>query len=126
MGKRQLKCSAWGMPTFNMFGWQKPCYLVADGYADTFKELMDTVAWHEYGTESGNKKCANCMMHSGYETAAVSQTFSGIAGIWATVRAMMSSYQDDDAARQLDDVPPPSSPGTLVQIGAPPAGSQHS
>ena len=123
MGNRQLKCSSWGMPTYNMFGWQKPCYLVADGYSDTFKELMDTVAWHEYGTESGNKKCANCMMHSGYETAAVSQTFSGLGGLLATAKAMFSKYPDPDAARQLDDAPPPSGP--LVQIKMPEAGSQQ-
>ncbi len=62
MGKRPLqKCTPWGMPTFNIFGWQKPCYLLQDGYADTFKELMEATAWQNYGTESGNPKCANCM-----------------------------------------------------------------
>src|SRR5438270_763129 len=68
MGERQYACTPWGMPTYNIFGWQKPCYLLQDGYADTFQELMDSTAWEEYGTESGNPKCANCMVHSGYVT----------------------------------------------------------
>jgi hopanoid biosynthesis associated radical SAM protein HpnH len=67
MGKRHYKCTPWGMPTFNLFGWQKPCYLLQDGYADTFAELMESTKWENYGTESGNPKCANCMVHSGYE-----------------------------------------------------------
>jgi hopanoid biosynthesis associated radical SAM protein HpnH len=65
MGKRNYKCTPWGMPTYNIFGWQKPCYLLQDGYVDTFKELIDTTAWENYGTESGNPKCANCMVHCG-------------------------------------------------------------
>jgi len=66
MGKQQYKCTPWGMPTYNVFGWQKPCYLLQDGYADTFQELLDSTEWQNYGTESGNPKCANCMVHSGY------------------------------------------------------------
>ena len=54
MGKRDYPCTPWGMPTFNLFGWQKPCYLLQDGYADTFDELMRETEWHRYGTESGN------------------------------------------------------------------------
>ncbi len=60
MGKRTYACTPWGMPTYNVFGWQKPCYLMQDGYADTFQELLETTAWQNYGTESGNPKCANC------------------------------------------------------------------
>ncbi len=62
MGKQNYKCTPWGMPTYNIFGWQKPCYLLQDGYADTFQELLDATAWQNYGTESGNPKCANCMV----------------------------------------------------------------
>ena len=70
MGKRNYKCTPWGMPTYNIFGWQKPCYLLQDGYADTFEELIRETDWDRYGTESGNPKCANCMVHSGYEASA--------------------------------------------------------
>jgi len=62
MGKRTYACTPWGMPTYNVFGWQKPCYLLQDGYVDTFQELLDTLS-ASYGTESGNPKCANCMVH---------------------------------------------------------------
>ena len=62
MGKRNYKCTPWGMPTYNIFGWQKPCYLLQDGYADTFEELIRETDWERYGTESGNPKCANCMV----------------------------------------------------------------
>jgi len=67
------------MPTYNVFGWQKPCYLLQDGYVDTFQELLDTTEWQSYGTESGNPKCANCMVHSGYEASAVDHTFQRAA-----------------------------------------------
>ena len=58
MGKRNYKCTPWGMPTYNIFGWQKPCYLLQDGYAESYKELMQTTEWASYGTESGNPQCA--------------------------------------------------------------------
>ncbi|MCC7350403.1 MAG: adenosyl-hopene transferase HpnH [Phycisphaerales bacterium] len=89
MGRRHYSCTPWGMPTYNLFGWQKPCYLLQDGYAQSFKELMDDTAWERYGTESGNPKCANCMVHSGYEASAVDHTFSSLGGMWAAARATL-------------------------------------
>jgi len=104
MGKQNYKCTPWGMPTYNIFGWQKPCYLLQDGYADTFKELLETTAWQNYGTESGNAKCANCMVHSGYEASAVDYTFSGIGGLWTTVKAMFGGeYEDSEALLMLNE-----------------------
>ena len=82
MGKRNFSCTPWGMPTYNVFGWQKPCYLLQDGYADSFAELMAETAWAQYGTESGNPKCANCMVHSGYEASAVDYAFSSLRRIF--------------------------------------------
>src|SRR5947209_12085384 len=70
MGKREYRCTPWGMPTYSIFGWQRPCYLLQEGYADTFQELMDATAWANYGNESGNPKCANCIVHRGYEATA--------------------------------------------------------
>ena len=70
MGKRTYKCTPWGMPTYNIFGWQKPCYLLQDGYAESYKELMETTEFSNYGTESGNPQCANCMVHCGFEGTA--------------------------------------------------------
>jgi len=62
MGKQHYASTPWGMPTYNVFGWQKPCYLLQDGYADSFQELMDSVDWHNYSTESGNPKCAKSQL----------------------------------------------------------------
>ncbi|PPR31867.1 MAG: 7-carboxy-7-deazaguanine synthase [Alphaproteobacteria bacterium MarineAlpha6_Bin6] len=68
-GNQSYKCTPWGNPTRNIFGWQKPCYLIGEGYVKTFKELMETTDWDKYGT--GNyEKCADCMVHCGYEPTA--------------------------------------------------------
>ncbi len=69
-GNQSYRCTPWGNPTRNYFGWQRPCYLLGEGYAKTFRELMDETDWDSYGT--GNyEKCADCMVHSGYEATAV-------------------------------------------------------
>ena len=68
-GNQEFHCTPWGMPTRNIFGWQKPCYLLGEGYAKTFAELMDTTDWDSYGTGQ-YEKCANCMAHCGYEPTA--------------------------------------------------------
>jgi hopanoid biosynthesis associated radical SAM protein HpnH len=119
MGKRHYTCTPWGMPTYNIFGWQKPCYLLQDGYADTFRELMESTEWQNYGTESGNPRCANCMVHSGYEASAVNDTFGSLRGFVDTVKAtLFSSYTDAGAARLLDELSSPEHAGPLVQIEA--------
>ncbi len=116
MGKRNYRCTPWGMPTYNIFGWQKPCYLMQDGYVDTFAELLETTAWERYGTESGNPKCANCMVHSGYEASSVDDTFGSLRGFAATIRATFSRYRDRDALQQLEQAG--AAPLVQLQIGA--------
>ncbi len=120
MGKRSFRCTPWGMPTYNVFGWQKPCYLLQDGYADTFSELMAETAWAQYGTESGNPKCANCMVHSGYEASAVDYAFGSMRGFVAMAKAaLFSKYQDEDAKALLNEpYKPVHSYNPLVQIKA--------
>jgi hopanoid biosynthesis associated radical SAM protein HpnH len=72
-GNQSFHCTPWGNPTRTYFGWQRPCYLLGEGYANTFKELMEQTDWDRYGT--GNyEKCADCMVHSGYEATAVTET----------------------------------------------------
>jgi len=72
-GNQTFHCTPWGNPTRTYFGWQRPCYLLGEGYAKSFKELMETTDWDRYGT--GNyEKCADCMVHSGYEATAVAET----------------------------------------------------
>ncbi|MFS8606620.1 MAG: adenosyl-hopene transferase HpnH [Gammaproteobacteria bacterium] len=75
-GNQSYQCTPWANPTYNIFGWQKPCYLLVDeGYASSFKELMETTDWDKYGT-GRNPKCDNCMAHCGYEGTAVEDTFA--------------------------------------------------
>jgi hopanoid biosynthesis associated radical SAM protein HpnH len=69
-GNQSFHCTPWGMPTRNIFGWQRPCYLLGEGYAKTYAELMETTDWDSYGT-GRYEKCANCMAHCGYEPTAV-------------------------------------------------------
>lgn len=69
-GERSYQCTPWGNPTRNVFGWQRPCYLMSDGYAKTFKELLETTEWDRYGT-GRDPRCADCMVHCGYEPTSV-------------------------------------------------------
>ncbi len=74
-GNQDYQCTPWSNPTRNIFGWQKPCYLMDDaGYAESFKELMETTPWEHYGTGL-NPKCDNCMAHCGYEGTAADDAF---------------------------------------------------
>jgi hopanoid biosynthesis associated radical SAM protein HpnH len=87
-GNQQYHCTPWSMPARNVFGWQKPCYLLGEGYTQSFKELMETTDWDSYGTGK-YEKCADCMVHCGYEGTAVADTVArpwraakvGLAGI---------------------------------------------
>lgn len=73
-GNQTYECTPWGNPTRNVFGWQKPCYLlVGEGYAPTFSALMEETEWNKYGV-GRNPKCDNCMVHSGFEATAVNDT----------------------------------------------------
>ena len=74
-GKVDFACTAWGIPSYSVLGWQRPCYLMADGYASSYKELIETTAWEQYG-RGKDPRCANCMAHCGYEPSAVTATMS--------------------------------------------------
>jgi hopanoid biosynthesis associated radical SAM protein HpnH len=90
MGKRDFECTPWGNPTYNVFGWQRPCYLLQEGYAATFKDLLETTRWEDYGRSSGNEKCRDCMVHCGYEPSAVHHTFASWRGFRDTVAATVT------------------------------------
>jgi len=87
-GNQTYECTPWGNPTRNVFGWQKPCYLLGEGYVSSFKELMETTNWDSYGT--GNyEKCANCMVHCGYEPTAVNDTIRNpLKAAWVALRGI--------------------------------------
>jgi hopanoid biosynthesis associated radical SAM protein HpnH len=97
-GNQTFHCTPWGNPTRTYFGWQRPCYLLGEGYAKSFKELMDTTDWDKYGT--GNyEKCADCMVHSGYEASAVAET---VRKPWrAAAQAMRGIRTDGPMAPEI-------------------------
>jgi hopanoid biosynthesis associated radical SAM protein HpnH len=74
-GKIDFDCTAWGIPSYSVLGWQRPCYLLSDGYAGSYKELLETTEWEQYG-RGRNPRCENCMAHCGYEPTAVMATMS--------------------------------------------------
>jgi hopanoid biosynthesis associated radical SAM protein HpnH len=76
-GKVDYQCTAWGIPSYSIFGWQKPCYLMSDGYVKTYKELVEETDWSKYG-RGNDPRCANCMAHCGYEPSAVLATMSSL------------------------------------------------
>jgi len=114
MGKKEYECTPWGMPTYNIFGWQKPCYLLQDGYADTFQELMETTSFESYGHASGNPKCANCMVHCGFEATAVDDTFGSLAGFLRTAKATLFTRHRNPKA--LEDAGELARDSTLVSL----------
>ena len=85
-GKADFDCTAWGIPSYSLFGWQRPCYLMADGYAKTYRELIETTDWDAYG-RGKDPRCDNCMAHCGYEPSAVLATGKSIK---QSVRAALS------------------------------------
>ena len=86
-GNQGYQCTAWSMPCRNVFGWQKPCYLLVDeGYAPTFNDLMEKTDWNNYGV-GRNPKCANCMAHCGFEGTAAADSFAHpLKALWASLR----------------------------------------
>jgi hopanoid biosynthesis associated radical SAM protein HpnH len=90
MGKRDFECTPWGNPTYNLFGWQRPCYLLQDGYAKTFRELMEETEWSRYGRASKNPRCQDCMVHCGFEPSAVDATFRSARALGSTVASMVT------------------------------------
>jgi hopanoid biosynthesis associated radical SAM protein HpnH len=86
-GKVDFGCTAWGIPSYSLFGWQRPCYLMADGYASTYKELLETTDWDSYG-RGRDPRCENCMAHCGYEPTAVLETTRSVR---QSLRALVQS-----------------------------------
>ena len=83
-GKVDFPCTAWAIPSYSLFGWQRPCYLMADGYARTYRELVEETDWSRYG-RGNDPRCANCMAHCGYEPTAV---FATLGSLRESIRAL--------------------------------------
>jgi hopanoid biosynthesis associated radical SAM protein HpnH len=90
-GNQSYKCTPWGNPARTIFGWQRPCYLLNEGYAKTFKELMETTDWDAYGV--GNyEKCADCMVHCGFEPSAVAHA---VTNPWAAIKVALFGVETE-------------------------------
>ncbi len=74
-GERTYPCAAWTTPTYTVRGWRKPCYILADEHVDDITELLDPKLWEKYGPGK-DRRCTNCMMHSGFEGATILEAFS--------------------------------------------------
>lgn len=100
-GNQNYECTPWGNPTRNVFGWQKPCYLLADeGYVNTFQELLDETPWEKYGNAT-NPKCAQCMAHCGYEATAVEDTLQH------PIKAMLTAIRGPKTTGEMVAEPTP-------------------
>ncbi|TNC23017.1 adenosyl-hopene transferase HpnH [Amycolatopsis alkalitolerans] len=86
-GKRDFECTPWGIPSYSLLGWQRPCYLLDDGYAKTWRELIEETDWDKFG-RGKDPRCANCMAHCGYEPTAVIATTSSLS---QTIRAAVGA-----------------------------------
>jgi hopanoid biosynthesis associated radical SAM protein HpnH len=92
-GKVDFACTPWGIPSYSVLGWQRPCYLLSDGYARTYRELIETTDWERYG-RGRDPRCANCMAHCGYEPSAVAATMKSPAqSMRATADMLQSSVK---------------------------------
>jgi hopanoid biosynthesis associated radical SAM protein HpnH len=124
-GNQSYACTPWGNPTRNVFGWQKPCYLlVGEGYAQSFRELMDETPWEQYGVGK-HAKCAQCQVHCGFEPTAVDDTFRH--PLKALRVALRGPRTEGPFARDLaadgpfDEPPPPAKPATVRSAHEPKA-----
>jgi hopanoid biosynthesis associated radical SAM protein HpnH len=92
-GKVDFSCTAWGIPSYSVLGWQRPCYLMSDGYAGSYRELLETTPWEHYG-RGKDPRCANCMAHCGYEPTAVVATMTSLRESLRAVADSMSSSKN--------------------------------
>ncbi len=87
-GKQEFSCTAWGIPSYSVLGWQRPCYLMSDGYATSYKELVETTDWDAYG-RGKDPRCANCMAHCGYEPTSV---IASMDSLRQSLRALVNTH----------------------------------
>jgi hopanoid biosynthesis associated radical SAM protein HpnH len=87
-GKVDFQCTAWGIPSYSVFGWQRPCYLMGDSYAKSYHELVETTDWSAYG-RGRDPRCANCMAHCGYEPSAV---IASMGSLRQSLRALVNTH----------------------------------
>ena len=101
VGARVYDCTPWGNPTYGILGWQTPCYLLQDGYQKSFHDLLANTRWEDYGHASGNPRCGDCMVHSGFEASAVDEAFSSVRGMLQMIRAAVLGPRTAPAEEEL-------------------------
>ena len=125
-GNQSYRCTPWGSPTRNIFGWQRPCYLLVDeGYAPTFRALMEETDWDAFGIDT-NEKCAQCQVHSGFEPTAVNDTFARpLRAAWVGLRGPSTEgpFAPDPALEPVPDPDRPARPGLRRPVLDPPSAS---
>ncbi len=92
-GEQDYDCTPWGNPTYSILGWQKPCYLINDGYCETFAELMSEIDKYGLGKHGTRPECKDCMLHSGYEASAVRDIFGTWGGVFRAMKHMRNFYK---------------------------------
>ena len=88
-----VPCTAWAIPNYSLFGWQRPCYLMSDGYVPTYRELIEETDWDKYG-RGKDPRCANCMAHCGYEPTAVLATMGSLKESLRAMRETVSGNRE--------------------------------
>ncbi|MBI3323453.1 MAG: adenosyl-hopene transferase HpnH [Candidatus Omnitrophica bacterium] len=113
-GYRDYQCTAWGNPTRNVFGWQKPCYLMSDGYAKSFRELIEETPWERYGT-GRDPRCADCMVHCGYEATAVNDATASLRNMLRALKPIGRSSVRAEPVEARKAVRPSTSSGRTME-----------
>ena len=115
-GKVDFQCTPWGIPSYSLFGWQRPCYLMADGYTATYKELIETTDWSKYG-RGNDPRCDNCMAHCGYEPTAVARGDALAQAVAARARLRLTRREaNDTAAASANAVAKPGSDAPMPRL----------
>ena len=117
-GNWDLECTPWGSPAYNVFGWQKPCYLLQEGYASSFQDWMDTTDCAQCGRARGHSTCRDCMVHCGDEPSAVDATFRSLKGLVASARVTLTGSLPERPLAGDDPEPELAAPpgGPLVEL----------
>jgi hopanoid biosynthesis associated radical SAM protein HpnH len=104
-GERELECTAWGTPTYNPRGWKGPCYVITDHHYASYREMIDQTPWENYGP-GNDPRCANCMMHVGFETTPVLGAKRQLGDTWKMLKWQLGGHMGGNPDRRSADGPP--------------------
>jgi len=121
-GERELECTAWGTPTYNPRGWKGPCYVITDNHYASYREMIDRTDWEKYGP-GNDPRCANCMMHVGFETTPVLGAKRQLGDTWKMLKWQFGGHMGGNPDRNASNGPPTNghSGGGATLMPPPPA-----